>query len=156
MGMCARLYDTVSNATVLSDELAELTLNVAIVKTNQSSSWSKELSEAQAIYAVIDAGALLELYQVLVQISDLSWRFSKADVNVGVKVDVTPLNGHVACMVTWASTSPIVERDRCECEQGLLHKNKKISQGWKVHVHCKEWTNLCICLYYSRVKEWRW
>ncbi|KAL7477308.1 hypothetical protein ACHAW6_003117 [Cyclotella cf. meneghiniana] len=116
LGMYARLRDVVTNKTVSLEKLSKLTLNAAIDKTLQTSSWG---------YVAIDAAASLEIFGMIQKMPDLSQRLSKADAKFGTKVDLIPLHGSITCMATHAATGIISEKERYECHEEFLYKHKK-------------------------------
>ena len=79
LGTYAKNRGVVNNANVKLSLLSELTLGKAMDKSQQTSTWTKELSDDQKQYAAIDAAASFEVYERLEKMKDLSRRLSEED-----------------------------------------------------------------------------
>lgn len=135
LGMYARVRDVVSNANVSLRHLAEITLDVTIDKTLQTSIWSKDVTEAQKKYMATDAAASLEVLEALSKLKDLSRRLSEADAKVGALVDLVPLNGSPASMATRSATGTIVGFCDYVCPVGYTINGKRsITVGKRAYV----------------------
>lgn len=126
LGMYARLRNVVPTGNVSLPLLCELTLGSTIDKSLQTSTWTKNLTEAQKMYAAVDAAVSLEVYEKLVQLKDLSCRLTEAEAIAGTRVDIIPSNGNPLSMASRAATGTILGSKDYVCPVGYTMKGNRV------------------------------
>ena len=128
LGMLARRRDVVQDAGSSLDLIARHVLNITLDKTLRCSDWSGKLTDDQIKYAAIDAAVSLEAGEKLLEMPDLSRRLTQEAAVPGVKVDLIPRHGNIACMATRAATATISISLTCTCPSGMVYGKKKQSE----------------------------
>jgi hypothetical protein len=125
LGMLARRRDVVQDAGSSLELIAMHVLNIKLDKTLRCSNWSGKLTDDQIKYAAIDAAVSLEVGEKLLEMPDLSRRLTQEAAIPGVKVDMIPRHGSIACMATRAATAIIIDSVTCTCPPGMVYGKKK-------------------------------
>lgn len=135
LGSYAKDRGVVRNANTSLRHLVEITLDVTIDKTLQTSTWTKELTEDQKKYIAIDAAASLQVYEELTKMKDLSRRLNELDAVAGTAVDIVPSNGSSMAMATRSATGTIVGTREYICPVGFTYNGKRsIKIGKRAYV----------------------
>ena len=122
LGVHARKRDVVQSGSVSLLSLCNIVLNQTIQKNDhlRFSEWdAKTLSAEQIKYAALDAIVSLRIFAELEKKPDLTRRLQKEEAVPGLKVDLVPRHGSVACMATRAATACIVQSYACPSPAGI-------------------------------------
>ena len=125
LGMYARVRGVAKSANVSLRQLVELTLDVTLDKSLQTSTWSKDFTLEQKQYAAIDAAVSLEVYEFLEKKKDLSCRLRESDATLGREVNIVPSNGNPLSMATRSAKGVIVGVSNYVCPINYNYKNKR-------------------------------
>ena len=132
LGKYARVRDVVQCGTVGLGKLCELTLRMSLDKGSgvRFSNWNaKQLDDLQKKYAALDAIVSRMVYMELREKPDLTERLKPIDVEIGMKVDVVPKSGSVACMATRGAIGTIVDDAVCISPIGISPKRVRPGDG---------------------------
>ena len=105
LGVHARKRDVVQSGNVSLHDLCKVVLGETIEKSEnvRFSEWdSKQLTQDQIKYAALDAIVSLCIFTEMVKKPDLAERLKKEEAVPGLRVDLVPRLGSVACMARQA------------------------------------------------------